>query len=168
MPADHVPQVQLGQFVIGQVQHREALRAKAGDQGLARVVLRVRLHADEDVRLAVGVVAVVEFRDLALADGLAERLEAARLLGNGHGNDRFAAFAQLGALGDMAQAVEIDVGAGLDGHECLALDLVLFDVLLDARSTQGARRLGDRTGVVVDVLDRRTDFVGAEVITSST
>jgi hypothetical protein len=79
MAADHVANVQLGQFVVGQVEHREALLGQAGNQRAARVVFRVGLHADEDVRLAAGVVAVVEFGDLALADGLAERLEAARL-----------------------------------------------------------------------------------------
>jgi hypothetical protein len=116
--ADHVADVQLGQFVVGQVEHREALLA-AARPARARVVFRVGLHADEDVRFAAGVVAVVEFGDLALADGLAERLEAARPLGNGHGDDRFALLAQLGALGHVAQAVEVDVGAGVDGHQGL-------------------------------------------------
>lgn len=78
MPADHVADVQLGQLIVGQVQHREALFGQAGDQRAARVVFRVGLHADENVRFTAGVVAIVEFGDLALADGFAERLEAAR------------------------------------------------------------------------------------------
>ncbi len=110
MPANHVANVQFGQFVVGQVQHREALPGQTGDQGAAWVVLGMGLHADEDVRLAIGVITVVEFGDLPLADGLAERLEAARLLGDGHGNDRFAAFTQFGALGHVPQAIEVDVG----------------------------------------------------------
>ncbi|KKY54547.1 hypothetical protein AAY86_00005, partial [Pseudomonas amygdali pv. tabaci str. ATCC 11528] len=120
------------------------------------------LHADEDVRLAISVIAVVEFGDLALADGFAECLEAARLLGNGHGDDCFAAFAQLGALGNVTQTVEVDVGSGVDGHQCLTADAALLDVFLDPGNTQRARRLGDRAGVVVDVLDRRADFIGAD------
>ena len=51
MAANHVADVQLGQFVVGQVEDREALLAQIGHQRLARVVLRVGLHADE-VRLA--------------------------------------------------------------------------------------------------------------------
>ncbi|RMR72126.1 hypothetical protein ALP80_200105 [Pseudomonas savastanoi pv. fraxini] len=116
MPADHVADVQFGQFVVGQVQHREALAGQAGDQGAAWVVLGMGLHADEDVRLAISVIAVVEFGDLPLADGLAERLEAARLFRNRHGNDRLAAFAQLCTFGHVTQTVEVDVGSGVDGH----------------------------------------------------
>ncbi|KPB92289.1 Uncharacterized protein AC502_5511 [Pseudomonas syringae pv. maculicola] len=162
MPANHVADVQFGQFVVGQVQHRKTLPGETGDQRAAWVVLRVSLHADEDMGFTVGVVAVVEFSDLALADGFAERLETARLLGNGHGNDRLAAFAQFGTLGHVAQAVKVDVGAGVDGHQRLAGHAALLDVLLDACNTQRTRRLGDRAGVVVDVLDRRADFVGAD------
>ncbi len=121
MAAYHVADMQLGQLVVGQVEHREALLAQAIDQRLARIVLRMGLHADEDVRFAVGVVAVVELGDLALADRLAEGLEAAWPLGDGHGDDRLALLAQLGALGHVAQAVEVDVGAGVDAHQHLAL-----------------------------------------------
>ncbi|RMO16362.1 hypothetical protein ALQ46_05467, partial [Pseudomonas savastanoi pv. phaseolicola] len=162
MPANHVANMQFGQFVVGQVQHRKTLPGQAGDQRAARVVLRVSLHADEDVRLAIGVVAVVEFGDLPLADGLAERLEAARLLGNGHGDDRLAAFAQLGALGNVTQTVEVDVGSGVDRHQCLTADTALLDVFLDPGHAQRAGGLGDRAGVVVNVLDRRADIVGAD------
>ncbi|RMW23417.1 hypothetical protein ALO97_05610 [Pseudomonas syringae pv. tagetis] len=162
MPADHVTDVQFGQFIVGQVQHRKTLAGQAGDQRAARVVLRMGLHADENVGFTVGVVAVVEFGDLALADGFAERLEAARLLGDGHGNDRFAAFAQLGALGNVTQAVKVDVGPGVDRHQRLAADAALFDVFLDPGHAQRARRLGDRAGVVVDILDRSANLVGAD------
>ncbi|RMO18328.1 hypothetical protein ALQ47_05252 [Pseudomonas cichorii] len=162
MATDHVPDMQLGQFVVGQVQHRETLIRQAGDQGAARIVVRVGLHADEDMRLTVGVIAVVEFGDLPLADSLAERLEAARLLGNGHGNDGFAAFTQLGTLGHMAQAVEVDVGTGVDGHQGLTADAALLHILLDPGHAQRTGRLGDGAGVVVDVLDGRADLVGAD------
>ena len=71
----------------------------------ARVGVRVGLHANKNVRLAVGVVAVVELGDLPFADRLAEGLEAARPLGDGHRDDRLALLAQFGALGHVAQAV---------------------------------------------------------------
>src|SRR5690606_5340607 len=81
MATDHMTDVQLGQFIIGEVEYRKALFLQARDQRLARVVFRVRLHADEDVCLTVLVVTVVELGDLSLADRLAEGLAAARLLG---------------------------------------------------------------------------------------
>ncbi len=114
---DHVTDVQFGQFVVGQVQHREPLFGQTGEQLAARIVFRVRLYANENVRFAAGVVAIIEFGDLALADGFAECLEAARFFRNGYGDDGFAAFTQLGALGDVAKTVEVDVGAGIDGYK---------------------------------------------------
>jgi hypothetical protein len=54
VPANGVAHVQLGQFVVGQVQHLVALPDQARQQLLARVVLRVGLHADEQPRLLAG------------------------------------------------------------------------------------------------------------------
>ncbi|MNG10304.1 hypothetical protein D3C84_937640 [compost metagenome] len=62
----------------------------------------------------------------------------------------------------MAQAVEVDVGPGVDGHEGLAADAALLDIFLDPGHAQGAGRFGDRAGIVVDILDGGTDFVGAD------
>lgn len=44
MATDGMAHVQLGQLVVGQVQHAVALLAQAGQQLLARVVQRVGLH----------------------------------------------------------------------------------------------------------------------------
>jgi hypothetical protein len=54
VPANGVAHVQLGQFVVGQVEHLVALPDQARQQLLARVVLRVGLHADEQPRLLAG------------------------------------------------------------------------------------------------------------------
>ncbi len=81
-------------------------------------------EADEDVRHLLVGDAVVELGDRARADQLAEALERAALLGDRHREQRLALLAELGALGDEAQAVEVHVGAAGDGDEGLALHLV--------------------------------------------
>src|SRR5690606_35229620 len=68
---------------------------------------------------------------------------------------------QLGTLGNVAQPVEVDVGPRVDAHQYLAGGAIALDVLLDPGNGQCAGGLGDRAGVVVDILDRRTELVGA-------
>src|SRR5690606_1775566 len=87
---------------------------------------------------------------------------ASRLLGNGHGDDGFALLAQLRALGHMAQAIEVDVGTRIDAHQHLVGHAIAPDILLDASHRQRTRRLGDRAGIVVNVLDRGAQLVGAD------
>ena len=106
--------------------------------------------------------AVVELGHRARADQLAEALEAAALLGDRHREQRLALLADLGALGDEAQPVEVHVGAAGDGHEGLALELVRLDVLLDRRHAQRAGRLEDAARVLEHVLDGGADRVGVD------
>ena len=54
---------------------------------------------------------IVELGDHAAAERRAELAERAGPLGNRHREDRFARFAQLGAFGDEAQAIEVHVRA---------------------------------------------------------
>ncbi len=131
MATHGVADMQLGQFVVGQVQHREALVAQPLDEGVTWIALGMGLDANEDMGFLAGVVPVVEFGDLPPAQRLAEGAKAPRPLGNGHGDDGFALLAQFGALGHMAQAVEVDVGAGIDGHQHLAATAFTLGVLLD-------------------------------------
>ena len=72
------------------------------------------LDADEHLRRFRVGVAVVEFGDVALAEQRAELAEAAGRLGDGDGEDGFALLADLGALGDEAQTVEVHVRAACD------------------------------------------------------
>ena len=58
--------------------------------------------------------AVVELGDVARPEQRAEAPEAAALLGNRHREHRLALLADLGALGDEAQAVEVHVRAAGD------------------------------------------------------
>ncbi|MNZ41014.1 hypothetical protein D3C78_585520 [compost metagenome] len=154
--------MQLCQLVVGQVEHAVTLLGEVCQQFLPGVVQRVRLHPDKQARFLAGVVAIVELGDLALAQRLAEGPEAAWLLGDGHGNDRLALLTQLGTLGHMAQAVEVDVGTGVDRHQRLPPCAFAGHVLLDASDRQRAGRLGDRAGIVVDVLDCRAQLIAAD------
>ena len=120
VPADHVAHVQLGHLVVGHVGDREA----GGAQLLHhRILLRASVRerkADEDLRAVGARVAVVELGDAAPAEHLAEAQEAAGLLGDHHREQRLALAAEVGALGDVSQAVEVHVGAAVDRHQALA------------------------------------------------
>ncbi|OMP13196.1 hypothetical protein COLO4_02103 [Corchorus olitorius] len=131
MAAHGVADMQLGQFVVGQVQHRKALVAQALDEGVARIALGMGLDADEDMGLFASVVAVIEFGDLPPAQGLAEGAKTARPFGDGHGDDGFALLAQFGALGHVSQPIEVDIGARVDGHQHLAARTFTLGVFLD-------------------------------------
>ena len=67
--------------------------------------------AHEEMRGLGVAVAVVELGDAALSETLAEPQEAAGALRDGHGEQRLACVADLGALGDVPQPIEIQVGA---------------------------------------------------------
>ena len=123
---------------------------------------RPMLSADEDMRHALVGDAVVELGHRARTDELAEALERAALLGDRHREQRLALLAELGALGDEAQAVEVHVRAAGDGHQRLPLELVRLDVLLDRRHAQRAGRLEDAARVLEHVLDGGADGVGVD------
>src|SRR5690606_4735353 len=108
------------------------------------------------------VVAIVELGDGTLADRLTEGLEAARTLRNGYRQQGLALLADLGALGHMTQAIEVDIGTRIDGHQHLAGTALALDILLDPGHTQATGGLADRTGAIVDVLDGRAHLVGGD------
>ena len=118
------------------------------------------MDAHENVGGGVVAVAVVEFGDVAAAQDVDELEEAAGLLGNRHGKNAFIAFGQLAALGNVAQAVEIDVGAAGDGNQGLSLRLLAGDVGFEAGQGQRAGGLADAAGVVENIFKRTTDGVG--------
>ena len=64
MAADQMADVQLGHFVVGQVQRRVAVLLQQRDE-LGRLIAIRHLHADKDMRLAGVVEAVIELGDVA-------------------------------------------------------------------------------------------------------
>ena len=101
--------------------------------------------------------AVVELGDHSRPQRGAELAKGAGTLGNGHGDDRFAGFAQLGALGDEAQAIEVHVGAAQDRGD--AASAFARQPRLQSGDRQRAGRLHDAAGVVEHVLDRGANLV---------
>ena len=86
--------------------------------------------------------------------------ETAGTLRDGDGEQRLALAADVGALGDVAQAVEVDVGAGENRDQGLVAGLPARGVIFQAGNGERPRGLGDRARVLVDIQDRRTDLVG--------
>src|SRR5580765_6601425 len=159
--ADHVAHVLLRELVAGQVERVEtvALEVLAELAGLGTVRRR---QADEHVRDLCIRDAVVELGHCARADQFAKAPEAAALLGDRHREQCLALLADLGALGDEAQAVEVHVGAAGDRDEGLALAALRLHVLLDRRDAERARGFEHAAGVLEHVLDRGAGRVGVD------
>ena len=90
-------------------------------------------------------------------------LEAAAFFRDGHGEERFTLLADLGPLGDKAQAVKVHVGAAQNRRKSFAFDLVFGDILLDGRHRQRASGLDDAAGVNKHVFDGGADRVGVDL-----
>ncbi len=156
-----VAQVLLGQFVVGQIERREAMpHERARD--LPDLVATGDRQADEHVGDPVVGDAVVELRDAAIAEQAAQPPESAALLGDRHREQRLALLPDLGALGNESQPVEVHVGAAGDRDVRLALRAVPLRVLLERRHAQRACRLEDAARVLEHVLDRGADRVGVD------
>ena len=156
--ADHVPDVQLGHLVVGEIDRLVAARVEQLGQRDA-VLARLGGDADEDVRLRPPAQPVVELRDDAAADRRAEFPERAGTLGNRDRQQRLARLAHLRTLGDEAKPIEVHVGAAQHRHQRLAASPVPLDPRLQAGGGQRAGRLHHAPGVVEDVLDGGADLV---------
>src|SRR5579862_6458235 len=114
--------------------------------------------ADEHARLLTALKAVVELRDTALAERLAELQEAAAPLGNLDCEQRLAFGTEVGALGHVTQPIEVEIRAAVDRHQPVALRSTPRHVPLDAGDRERAGGLEDRARVLEHILDRSTDL----------
>ena len=160
--AYHVAQVRFGEFVVGQVFGVVAVRAQFFDDGFELGATAAQFNADEDLRPRRVLVAVAEFGDVVRAKQGAEVEEGAGDFRDGDGKQAFALFTDFGALGDVAQAVEVHVGAGDDVNQRQVFRVLLCRPFFDAGGGDGAGGFGDGAGVVKEVFHRRADFVGAD------
>src|SRR3970282_1781840 len=115
--------------------------------------------ADEDLRLLGRRIAVLELRDVARADRLAEAQESAGALGDLHGQQCLAMLAELGPLADVAQAVEIHVGATVDCDVSCAACRMLLEVAFEPGNGERPRWFHDGAAVLENVLDGCADLV---------
>jgi len=102
--ADHVADMHLGHLILGEIQHRIALRLQGGDHLVALIQAVIQPDAGEYMGLVGMGVTVVELGNRAVADGLAELTKTPRPLGDGDRQDRLAVLAQLGTLCHVRQA----------------------------------------------------------------
>src|SRR5262245_5348242 len=156
--ADHVADVELGGFVVSEIDGRVAAVVERGGQ-VCGVLARTRRDANEDVRHVPAAQAVVEFGHDPSSDRGAEGAERPGTLRDGDPEERFAGVANLGALGDEPQPVEIHVSAAQHRCQPRAADFLPLDPGAKPRDRQRAGGLHDRPRVVEDVLDCAADFV---------
>ena len=152
-------QVQLGEFVVGEVEAGEPRPAHVVDQVLF-IGRAAGLHPNKNMGHPGIGQAVAEFGEVALAQHATEAPQAAGLLGNFHRQHRLTVFADLRAFGHEAQAIKVHVCAAGHRHQGLAMQSLLRHVALHPRHRQGPGRLQDRAGVFKHVLDGGADGVG--------
>ena len=104
-------------------------------------------------------VAVVELGNVAAAEQVDELEKTAAFFGDGYGENAFVAFAQFAAFGDVAQAVEIHVGAAGYGDEGLVLDVVAGGIGFQAGKGERAGGFGDAAGIVEDAIVATVGFL---------
>src|SRR5450759_881584 len=159
MTADHVAHVQLRHFIVRHV--RDAV-ARLAQLAYDCIVLGAALRepeADENLRRAGIFIAVGELGDVVLTERFAEVQETTGLLRNLHGEQSLAFGTQVGALGDVPQAVEIHVCAAVDRNQPLTAHAGARRILFNACHRQCTGRLDNRTRVLEHILNRRTDLV---------
>src|SRR6185436_2678405 len=105
--ADHVPDMNLCELVVAEIDHSVVLTRQRIDQSRALVRTLIDVHADEDHRVVRIAVSIVEFGDRTVFEIFTERAKTSWTFGNSDREDRFLAFAEIGPLRHVAQAIEV-------------------------------------------------------------
>ena len=121
-----------------------------------------QLHTHEDMRLFGIAVPIVEFRDLARAQVVAQGAKTAGAFGNRGANQRLPLFTQRGQFGDMAQPVKVHVGAAENGDKAPVLQVLPLDILFQPGQGQCPGRFRDGAGILEYILDRGADLVDVD------
>jgi hypothetical protein len=154
-PTNHVSDMQFGGLVCADVYYVIAKLVKLGnDLGLLALGIR-ELHAYKDMCVASAGVAVVELSNRTIAEHLNEAPIASALLRNADGEQDFARLANFGSFGDMAQTIEVHVGARVDCDQAPRASRTGLGVGLKAGERQSACRLSHNANILENILDRR-------------
>ncbi len=156
---DHVTHVQLRHLIVREIDHAVAAVVQQAEDLFALLHATAQTHADKNAGIFGVGKAVVELRYRTTAQQLAELEEAALLFRNRHRQQRFTLFAQLAALGNVAQAVEVHVRTREHVRQTFAANVVLGDVFLHPRQRQRAGRFRHRTYIFEQIFHRRADSV---------
>ena len=111
------------------------------------------------MRFAIISVAVAKLGNHTLAQRATEFLKAAGFFCNGDGQNGFALLTQLGALGNVLQAVEVGVSARVNTQQRLAFRPGLLNVFLRPASDSAPMFLPPREHLQ-NVFDRRAHLIG--------
>ena len=103
---------------------------------------------------------VIEFGKIARSDQLAKAPETAARFGQRNGQQRFMMLAHLSTFRDKTQTIKVHICATANRHVGFARRFFATDIMFDTRQRQAARWLHHGTGVLINIFDRRTDFIG--------
>ena len=159
MTADHVPHMQLRQFVAAEIQRLQTAPPQCAHQ-LRRFATVAHLHADKHPRLLCIVITIIELRHIARPELFAKCLEAAGLLRNRHREDRLAVFTKFRFFCDKAQPVKVHIGTAGDSDERRATRFFAGRPGFGTGNRQSAGGLEDGAGVFKNILDRRAHRIG--------
>ena len=164
--ADHGAHMDLGELVVGQVDDAVAHGLQVAHDLSALLAPTGEPHTHEDARRRPGRGRggdpVVELGDGPPAQHRGEAEELPLDLGNGHAEDRLALLADLAALGDVAQLVEVEVRPREHAGQSLPLQAVGGDVLLQTRQGDGAAGLGHGAQILEEVAHGGGGLVGGD------
>ena len=76
------------------------------------------------------------------------------------GKDGLSMFTYLGPFGNIAQPVEIHIGTRANGYQGLTGTALTRDIFFHTRHAGGAGRLCHGAGIIEDILDCGTKFIG--------
>ena len=153
MAADHVADVQLREFVIGQVDGLITLGLKQFRLQLQSILAIGDTDSDEDIRTLPVVKPVIEFRDDPGAECGAEMPERAGLFRDGTANSASRDSPSSARSATKRSRSKFIFAPLSKATNCLPLDARPPDVRLQARHGERAGRFDDRARVVKNIFD---------------
>ena len=132
MAAHHMTDMQLGHFVVGKIRYGITLLFKIINQVFMVLAVPGNLNTDKNLRFSVIRKAVVEFGNIAFAQGRTKLFKAAGLFRNSDTQNRFTLLTNFRALRDIAQAIKVSISATINGQEGLSFTARLFDIFFQA------------------------------------